>query len=71
MLELLFCVCMVMIFGKLLVFALQASWGLLQILLTVVFLPIALLLMLVSGLLAIAIPVLAIVGILALVGCRN
>ena len=71
MLELLFFVLMFMVFGKLFVFALKASWGLVKILLTIVFLPISLILMVLGGLLSLAVPILAIIGLLSLIGCRR
>ena len=63
MLSLLFSVFMLVVFGKLLVYAVNASWGIAKILLTVVFLPIILVVMAVVGLMSFALPVLLIVGI--------
>ncbi len=63
MLSLLFSVFMLVVFGKLLVYAVKASWGIAKILLTVVFLPIILVVMAVVGLMSFALPVLLIVGI--------
>ena len=54
---------MLVVFGKLLVYAVKASWGIAKILLTVVFLPIILVVMAVVGLMSFALPVLLIVGI--------
>ena len=63
MLSLVFSVFMLVVFGKLLVYAVKASWGIAKILLTVVFLPIILVVMAVVGLMSFALPVLLIVGI--------
>ena len=63
MLSLLFSVFMLVVFGKLLVYAVKASCGIAKILLTVVFLPIILVVMAVVGLMSFALPVLLIVGI--------
>ena len=63
MLSLLFTVLMLVVFGKLFVFSVKASWGVAKILLTVVFLPINLVVMAVVGLMSLALPVLLIVGI--------
>lgn len=71
MLELLFFVLMFMVFGKLFVFALKASWGIMKILLTIVFLPISLIVMVLGGLLSLAVPILAVIGLLSLIGCRR
>ena len=68
MLEILFAVLMFMIFGKILIFALKAAWGLMHILLTVVFLPLILIGMVMAGLMYLALPILIIVGLFALFG---
>ena len=49
---------MLMIFWKLLKFALKASWGLVKILFTIVFLPLVLVGLILAGLAAFAVPVL-------------
>ncbi len=53
---------MLMIFWKLLKFALKASWGLVKILFTIVFLPLVLVGLILAGLAAFAVPVLLILG---------
>ena len=67
MLSLLFTICMIWIFGKLLIFGVKAAWGISKLLLTVVFLPLILIGMVIGGLMSIAFPILIIVGIVALV----
>lgn len=66
MLTLLFVILMVAVFGKLLVFSVKASWGIAKILLTVVFLPVILVVMVLVGLMSVALPVLLIVGAVTL-----
>lgn len=65
MLTLLFVVLMVLVFGKILGFAVKAAWGLSKIVCTVVLLPLILIGLVIKGLIAIALPVLLIVGVIA------
>ena len=67
MLTLLFFAMMIAVFGELIVFAFKAAWGITKVMLTLVFLPIALLFMFIGGLVNIAIPILAIIGIISLI----
>ena len=55
-----------MVFGKLLVFGIKVSWGLAKILCTVVLLPIILIGLVIAGFLSIALPLLVIIGVIAL-----
>lgn len=66
MLTLLFCICLIGIFGKLFVFGIKMTWGISKIILSVIFLPIILIGMVIGGLIQIAFPILIIVGILSL-----
>lgn len=66
MLEILFVIGMFWVFGKLLFIGIRAAWGISKILLTVVLLPIILIVMALGGLLYIALPVLAIIGLVSL-----
>lgn len=66
MLTLLFIACMFCVFGKLMVFGLKATWGFAKLLVTLVFLPITLILMVLGGLMSLAFPILIIIGIGAL-----
>ena len=70
MLELLFMLCLLGVFGKLLVFGIRATWGIAKILFTIVFLPVVLLALVFSGLLYVAFPVLVVIGIVAMVATR-
>lgn len=71
LISLLFGILMLVILGKLLVFAIKASWGLVKILFTIVFLPLILLGLIVAGLAAVAIPAILILGVLAFVSSRT
>ncbi|MDY2813268.1 MAG: hypothetical protein SOU03_04815 [Dorea sp.] len=66
MLTLLFTILLFFVFGKLLIFAVKAAWGLSKIVCTVVLLPLVLIGLVVVGLVKIAFPVLVIVGIISL-----
>ena len=66
MLALIFMVLLFMVFGKILVFAVEAAWGVTKIVCTVVLFPLILIGMVVGGLIKIALPVLLIVGVVSL-----
>jgi hypothetical protein len=63
----LFFVLFFMIFGKMIGFAFRATWGLMKILLYIVFLPLILIGLVFGGLLYIAFPVLLVVGLVSLI----
>lgn len=71
MLEIIFAVCMLWIFGKIFAFGIKAAWGISKIVLTVVFLPIVLVGMVIAGLIYIAFPILLIVGIVGVFRSRK
>ena len=71
MLTLIFTILLFFVFGKLLIFAVKAAWGLSKIVCTVVLLPLVLIDLVVVGLVKIALPVLIIVGIISLLVPRN
>ena len=66
MFEIIFFILMIVVFGKILKFAVKAAWGLSKIVVSVVLLPLFLIGLLSKGLMAIALPVLIIVGIVSL-----
>lgn len=68
MLTLLFTILMIMVFGKLIVWAFKATWGITKILVTVVLLPFMLIALFASGFAVLALIVLVIVGIISLFG---
>lgn len=71
MLTLLFVVLLLTIFGKLLIFAIKAAWGITKILLDIVLLPLIIIGMFAGGLTYLALIVLAIVGLVSLIKGHN
>lgn len=67
MITCLFIFLMLAIFGKLVIFAIKATWGITKVCLTLVFLPVVLIALAIGGLMYIALPALIIVGVVALV----
>lgn len=63
----LFVLLMFAVFGKLIILAVKAAWGISKILVTLVFLPIILVVMVIIGLIKIAIPVLVVIGIISII----
>ena len=66
MLSLLFTICMIWFVGKLFVFGLKASWGIMKLLCTVIFFPVILIGMVLGGLMYIAFPLLFVGGFVSL-----
>ena len=64
---LLFTVLMFLVFGKLLLFAVKAAWGISKVLVSLVMLPVGLVLLVVFGLIRLALPLLLIIGLISLV----
>ncbi|MBO4819091.1 MAG: hypothetical protein J5528_03025 [Firmicutes bacterium] len=71
MLEMIFAIMMISVFGRLFAFGLRATWGFARLAATIVFLPIILVGVLLAGLVQIAFPVLAIVGLVSLIRPRQ
>lgn len=67
MLTILFFILMIWVFWKLVKLSVKAAWGISKILFTLVLLPIILVVLVIAGFIYIAIPILAIVGVIALV----
>lgn len=67
MLSLLFIIFFFWIFGKMIGLAFRASWGIMKIMFTLVFLPLILFGLLIRGLVYIALPVLLVVGLCSLI----
>lgn len=65
---LLFIILMLGIFGKMIGFALRATWGITKILFNLVLLPLFLICLVIAGFMYIAMPILVIVGIIMLIG---
>ena len=70
MLTLLFIICMFGVFGKLFWFGVKAAWGISKFVLTIVFLPLILLVMVAGGLISIALPVLLVIGVVGLIASK-
>ena len=66
MLTFLFIILMLIVFGKILTFAIKATWSVARIFFTVVFLPLILIGLVIKGLIGIAFPILIVVGIISL-----
>ncbi len=66
MIMILFTVLMLMVFGELLGFALKAAWGITKVVLFLIFLPLILIGLAVGGMIYLALPILAIAGIVIL-----
>lgn len=66
MLTILFLLLMIVVFGKLIWLAMRAAWGITKVLFSIVFLPIVLIVLALSGLMVVALPILIIVGLAAL-----
>ena len=66
MLSLLFIIFFFMIFGKMIGLAFRASWSIMKVVFTLVFLPLILLGLLFSGFVYIALPILLVVGLVRL-----
>lgn len=67
MLTALFIILMFAVFGKMIIFAFKASWGILKVLLTIIIFPLFLIGLFFSGLVYIALILLLIVGIVSVV----
>lgn len=67
MLTFIFIIMMFGVFGKLISLAIRATWGITKICFTIIFLPLALIALACAGLVTIAIPILLIVGVVALI----
>lgn len=67
MLELIFAICMIWVFGKMLIFGIKAAWGIAKIFWTIIFLPVILIGMVIGGLMYIAFPVLIVIGLVSLI----
>ena len=67
MLELLFSIGMIWVFGKLLVLGIKAAWSITKLLCIFILLPVILVGMVVGGLIYVAFPILLVIGVVALV----
>ncbi len=67
MITALFVLLMISVFGRLIIFAIKAAWGISKVLFTIVFCPIVLIVIALSGGIIVALPILIIIGIVSLV----
>lgn len=68
---LIFIILMLIVFGKILKFAIKAAWGITKIVVSLVLLPLILVGLALSGLIIVAIPLLVVMGIIALIMLRD
>lgn len=66
MFELLFVIAILWVIGKLLFIGIKAAWSISKILVTIVLLPLGLVIMVLTGLMYIALPILLLIGIASL-----
>ncbi len=66
MLNTLFTILMIMIFGRLIFFAFRLTWGIGKVLLSLILIPLSLIGMVIAGLIRLALPILIVVGIISL-----
>lgn len=71
MLTLLFTLMMLGVVGKLVSLAIRATWGITKICFTIIFLPLVLVALVVAGFVKIALPVLIVIGIVAMVAPKR
>lgn len=70
MLELIFAICMLYVFGKMLILGIKAAWGIAKIFWTIIFLPVTLIGMVIGGLMYIAFPILIVIGLISLIKAK-
>ena len=69
--SIIFIILMFVVFGKVLKFAIKAAWGITKIIVSLVVLPLVLVGLVLSGLLALALPILVVLGIIAFIVLRD
>ena len=67
MINLIFTIFMLLIFGNILMFAIRMAWGVTKVLFSLVFLPVFLVVLVLAGLIKLALPILAIVGLVSII----
>ena len=67
MINLIFTIFMFLIFGNILMFAIKMAWGVTKVLFSLVFLPVFLIVLVLVGLIKLALPILAIVGLVSII----
>lgn len=69
--SIIFIILMFVVFGKILKFAIKATWSIAKIVVSLVFLPLILVGLVLSGLIVLALPILLVMGIIAFVVLRD
>lgn len=69
--SIIFIILMLVVFGKILKFAIKATWGIAKIVVSLVLLPLILVGLVLSGLIVLALPLLIVVGIIAFAVLRD
>ena len=69
--SIIFIILMLVVFGKILKFAIKATWGIAKIVVFLVLLPLILVGLVLSGVIVLALPILIVVGIIAFVILRD
>ena len=67
MINLIFTIFMFLIFGNILKFAVKMAWGMTKVLFSLVFLPVFLIALVFAGLIKLAFPILAIIGLISII----
>ncbi len=69
--SIIFVILMLVVFGKILKFAVKATWSIAKIVVSLVLLPLILVCLVLSGLIVLALPLLIVVGIIAFAVLRD
>ena len=70
MLGLIFWILMLVVFGNILIFAIKMTWGITKVVFSLILLPFTLVFMVLGGLLKLAFPLLAVIGLISLFTLR-
>lgn len=66
MLGLIFWILMLVVFGNILIFAIKMTWGITKVIFSLILLPVTLIFLVLGGLFSIAVPLLAVIGLISL-----
>ena len=66
MLSLIFWILMLLVFGNILIFAIKMTWGITKVIFSLILLPFTLIFLVLGGLVRIAFPLLAVIGLISL-----
>ena len=69
--SIIFFVLLFVVFGKILLFAIKATWSIARIIVSLIVFPLILVGLVLSGLVALALPILIVAGIVAFFGMRD